>query len=118
MPAISTTLINSNPQEISPEIWQDICMEVFNACVGLSPVDTGLFQSSWQMYWHSYDIIEIINPVEYASFLEDGRSKQAPNGIIEPAIRELPNIIRRYIGHKPRGAVTVEINVPEYIPKN
>lgn len=92
-------------------------MEVFNACVGLSPVDTGLFQSSWEMYWHSHDIIEIINPLEYASFLEDGWSSQASSGIIEPAIRQLPQIIRRYIGHKPRGAVTVEINVPEYIVK-
>lgn len=117
MPAISTTLINSNPQEIPDDIWQDICMEVYNACVGLSPVDTGLFQSSWEMYVHSLDIVEIINPVEYASFLEDGWSKQAPNGIIEPAIRQLPQIIRRYIGHKPRGAVTVEISVPDYVPK-
>lgn len=92
-------------------------MEVYNACVGLSPVDTGLFQSSWEMYAHSQDVFEIINPLEYASFLEDGWSNQAPNGIIEPAIRELPKIIRSYIGHKPRGQVTVEISVPEYVPK-
>jgi hypothetical protein len=116
MPAISATLINSNPNEVSVEVWDAACMDVYDLCVRLSPVDTGRFQGSWEMYKIADDIYEIINPTPYASFLEDGWSGQAPTGIIQPAIQQLSSILRSYIGHKPQGAVTVSISVPDYVP--
>jgi hypothetical protein len=115
MPAISATLINSNPQEVSPEAWDAACMDVFDICVEKSPVDTGAFQDAWEMYRLAPDIYQIINPLEYASFLEDGWSSQAPNGVLEQAVQQLPSILRGYIGHKPYGAVTVSISIPDYV---
>ena len=116
MPDVRATLINSNPQEIDEDTWAEICLEVYDLVIAYSPVDTGNFRDSWELNQVASDIWEIYNPVEYASFLEDGWSSQAPNGVLEPAIERLPRIIRSYIGRKPRGQVTVSIEVPDYEP--
>ncbi len=116
MPDVRATLINSNPQEIDEDTWIQICIEVFDLVVANSPVDTGNFRDSWEITEVAPGIIEIYNPVEYASFLEDGWSSQAPNGVLEPAIQRLPSIIRSHLGRKPRGQVTVSIEVPDYEP--
>lgn len=117
MPDIKAILINSNPTEISDEDWENIVYEVFDIVVENSPVDTGNFKDSWEVNQISNDIFEIINPVEYASFLEDGWSDQAPNGVLGPAIQQLPGIIAGYIGGKPTGEVVVTMEIPEYVPK-
>ena len=116
MPSVKATLINSNPQEISDEDWSSICLELFDVVVALSPVDTGAFQDAWELNQPARDIFEILNTLEYASFLEDGWSAQAPNGVLEPALQRLPSIIRRYIGRRPRGDVFVSLEVPDYEP--
>ncbi len=118
MPSINATLINSNPYEITPDIWESICFDVYDLCVAYSPVDTGAFQSAWEIVQLSDDIFEISNPSEYASFLEDGWSEQAPDGCLEKAINRLPSIIRGYLGRKPKGQVTVSIEVPDYEPNS
>ena len=116
MPAISATLINSNPSEVSEEVFSSAVLDVFDLCIENSPVDTGAFQEAWELNQITNDIYEIVNPLEYASFLEDGWSDQAPDGILEPAIRELSSIIQDYLGFLPKGQLTVSIEVPDYVP--
>ena len=115
MPDVKATLINSNPQEISDDDWLNICQEVFDLVVELSPVDTGEFKSAWEFNVISNDIIEIYNPLEYASFLEDGWSEQAPDGVLQVAIEDLPSILQSYLNRKPTGEVTVSIEIPDYV---
>ena len=117
MPDVRATLVNSNPQEISPEDWADICEELYDLVIELSPVDTGNFRDSWELNELAEDIYELYNPVEYASFLEDGWSSQAPRGVLEVALERLPGLIRKYIGFRPRGQVSVSIEIPDYIPE-
>jgi hypothetical protein len=116
MPDIRTTLINSNPQEISEEDWFNICDELFELIIKLSPVDTGNFRDAWELNQVAGDIFEIYNSTEYASFLEDGWSVQAPNGVVEVALQKLPGIIRKYIKRKPKGEVYVTVEIPDYVP--
>jgi hypothetical protein len=116
MPDVRATLVNSNPGEISSKDWFEICLQVYDLVIALSPVDTGNYRDSWEINEIAPDIMELYNPVEYASFLEDGWSSQAPNGVLEPAIQRLPSIIRDVLGRRPRGKVTVSIEIPDYEP--
>jgi hypothetical protein len=115
MPSIKATLINSNPDNISVEDWASICEELFWIVVDSSPVDTGYFKDAWELNQISDDIWEIFNPTEYASFLEEGWSDQAPNGMLQPAMDELSSIISSYTG-KRTGYVYATLEVPEYVP--
>lgn len=116
MPDVKVTLINSNPQEIDEDGWANICQTLYEMIIDNSPVDTGNFKSNWQLNQLASDIFEIYNPTEYSSFLEDGWSSQAPNGVIDPVIEKLPSIIRKYIGRKPKGSVYVSLEIPDYEP--
>lgn len=117
MPSIKATLINSNPQEITADDWESICNDLFDIVIENSPVDTGAFQDAWELTMISDDIYEISNESEYASFLEDGWSNQAPNGVLGPAIQLLPRLIAQQIGGRPTGEVVVSMEIPEYVPK-
>lgn len=53
-----------------------------------TPVDTGRAQRGWRRKNK-----DVLNNVEYITALEDGHSKQAPDGMMRPTIKE---INRRY----------------------
>lgn len=62
-----------------------------------SPVRTGAFRAAWKIYrrgsaWRGF---RVFNPLPYANRLEHGWSKQAPNGIMEPSLREIRSKLRR-----------------------
>lgn len=116
MPSVKLTLINTNQERIDSDSWESICQELFDWVVEHSPVDTGAFQEAWELNQIADDIWEIFNPLEYASFLEDGWSDQAPNGVLQPALDELPSIIQSYAG-RGRGGVYATLEVPDYTPK-
>lgn len=116
MPAVSATLINSNPQEIDSDQWELICFELYARVRALSPVRTGAYRAAWTLEQVSLNIWTLTNDSEYASFLEDGWSEQAPGGILEPALQSLPGLIREAIGRRPRGQVTVTVDIPDYNP--
>lgn len=116
MPSIKATLINTNPSNISVEDWESIVTEMFDMVVEMSPVDTGYFKDAWELNQLADDIWEIYNPTEYASFLEDGWSDQAPNGMLQPALNELSSLISAYTG-KRTGYVYATLEVPDYVPK-
>jgi len=69
---------------------------VFKDIVRRSPVRSGLFKKSWQKDRGRNLKYKISNPQPYAGALERGRSKQAPRGIVKPAIENITQPIRRY----------------------
>lgn len=92
MPAISLTIENSSLPE--PE-FEDLSREVFDRLVQLTPVDTGFCADSWE-YDFQGDSCTFYNPCDYASYLDDGWSNQAPDGMTRPVLQELPALVRGY----------------------
>lgn len=72
----------------SAEFIETIMKDVKDVAKQNTPVDTGRAQRGWRSKGN-----DVLNNVEYITYLEDGHSKQAPNGIASPTIKE---INRRY----------------------
>jgi hypothetical protein len=89
LPGISLTLQNTRFDE---DRWADICDEVLSTLKDLTPVDTGLCRDSWEM---DFDVEEttFTNDTEYASYLDEGWSDQAPDGMTGPLLAQLPSIV-------------------------
>ena len=69
---------------------------VLDDVVKRSPVgETGRFKKSWRKSGGGFKY-KLTNPQPYAGALERGRSKQAPRGIVRPAIENIKQPIRRY----------------------
>jgi len=92
MPSIALEI---ETRRLSEEDFTDVCEQVFEFCQETSPVDTGFFQSEWVMNLE-YPRCRIFNDTEYASYLDEGWSKQAPNGIIGPATVFLRKLVQGY----------------------
>lgn len=86
MPAISFTIENGSERP-EPE-WREICDQMFEFLYEITPVDTGVCRDSLEMDY-GYTETTFTYPVEYASYLDEGWSKQAPNGMIQPALQYL-----------------------------
>lgn len=52
-----------------------------------TPVDKGRARRGWRKE-KSFKQTRVVNRVPYINALEDGWSKQAPNGILKPAVRK------------------------------
>lgn len=52
-----------------------------------TPIDQGRAKRGWRKE-KSFRQTQVVNRVPYIVALEDGHSKQAPNGITTPALRE------------------------------
>jgi hypothetical protein len=61
--------------------------------VSKTPIDQGQARRGWRLE-SSFRMKRIVNRVPYIDLLEKGRSKQSPNGILGPTIREISK--RRY----------------------
>lgn len=98
-----------------------IGLEAFTRIVQRSPVDTGRFKNNWDMsiggqwvermpdpsgtaamtsavttaenYPDELPVITIYNGLPYASLLEDGRSLQAPSGMVALTVVELESAL-------------------------
>jgi len=92
MPAISVRIRNSSLDGFA---WEAVKDEFFQLLIDLTPVDTGLCRDSWEREDNG-DVFIAFNPTEYASYLDEGWSKQAPRGMIRPALDELENIVAGY----------------------
>lgn len=53
----------------------------------LTPIDKGRARRGWRKE-KTFRQTKVVNRVPYINELENGRSKQAPNGILTPAIRK------------------------------
>ena len=69
---------------LDEEEFADVCDQVYDFIIELSPVDTGFFASQWEMDFN-YPTCAFTNETPYASFLDAGSSQQAPDGITGPA---------------------------------
>lgn len=109
MASLLLTLINTDPEEITPDDWEEVCSQVLDEAISRSPVDTGYFQSRWELIRLSADTYEIYNDCSYASYLEDGWSSQAPTGVLAPVVNKIDSIIRGVIGFRPSGDVYLTV---------
>lgn len=94
MPDISITI--SRPADVPPEAFIGAMEEAFQMLVDGTPVDTGTCQAAW-VSDISDEEATFYNPTEYASYLDEGISDQAPNGIIDPVLAEIPDLFNEYI---------------------
>lgn len=109
MARLLLTLVNTSPDEISTDDWEEVCSQILDEAISRSPVDTGFFQSQWELHYLSKDVYQIRNDASYASYLEDGWSKQAPSGVLAPIINKIDSIIRGVIGFTPSGDVYLTV---------
>lgn len=70
-----------------------IADDIKTVAVQKTPIDQGQARRGWRLE-SSYREKRIVNRVPYIDLLERGRSKQAPNGILGPTVREISK--RRY----------------------
>ena len=90
MASLQVTLINETGMD--PDRFEQLCERLFDRIVDRTPVDTGACRDAWEMYFEDEDTCIFSNGVEYVSFLEDGWSKQAPRGMIQITLDEIPEI--------------------------
>lgn len=79
------------PDDIIPDIFIMAMDEFLNVLIELTPVDTGFCSESWDANIGDDNAV-FFNSAEYASYLDDGWSQQAPNGMTEPALEQLADI--------------------------
>jgi hypothetical protein len=65
-----------------------VANETKSVAVSLTPIDKGRARRGWRTEKRSHGY-SVVNRVPYIDELEKGHSKQAPNGIIGPTIREI-----------------------------
>jgi len=65
-----------------------IASDVLTVARDKTPIDKGQARRGWRLE-SAFREKRIVNRVPYIELLEDGRSKQSPNGIIRPTIREI-----------------------------
>lgn len=86
MPSIEVTI--SNDLGLEPDEFQSLCDDIYNEIIDNTPVDTGYAQSRWEINFINDNTCEISNDCDYISYLEDGHSKQAPNGMVDIALQK------------------------------
>lgn len=76
------------------KIISDIANQTKSIAEKQTPIDTGRARRGWS----KREIVNgyaIENAVPYIGFLEKGRSKQAPRGILKPTVRKVTGNIKR-----------------------
>ena len=89
------TLVIDNAT-LEPEDFEDLCDEFLDILMDLTPVDTGYCQDAWSITNQDDKGATFYNSAEYSSYLDEGWSDQAPNGITGPALDELDNLADKY----------------------
>lgn len=74
-------------------IMDEIATDTLIVAKRNTPIDKGTARAGWRRENVGNDI-RIANRVQHAPYLEKGRSKQAPRGILGPTTREISR--RRY----------------------
>jgi len=95
---IKITVTNANQlmQDLksqSKKLLEKISTDVLVTVKKYTPIKLGTARQGWRMMRSSKGN-SIINRVPYIGRLEEGSSTQAPNGMIEPTIKEISK--RRY----------------------
>ena len=74
------------------EVFYPVMEEVFQQIVDTTPVRTGYAQEQWT-YEDTGDGVAIVNECDYISYLEEGWSDQAPDGMVGPAMDAMPDLL-------------------------
>jgi hypothetical protein len=90
------TTASGTMKELRKEVSKDITglsMELYQEIVRTTPRRTGTASRSWtkppKVAEDNYNVVVTTSPLPYIQPLEDGHSKQAPNGFIQPAIDKI-----------------------------
>jgi len=70
-----------------------VAKDIKDVAVKTTPIDKGQARRGWRLE-SAFKQKRIVNRVPYIDLLENGRSRQAPNGILGPTVREISK--RRY----------------------
>jgi len=70
-----------------------VAEDIKQVAIQKTPIDQGRARRGWRLE-NMFREKRIANRVPYIDYLENGHSKQAPNGILGPTIREISK--RRY----------------------
>lgn len=84
--------------ELSNDVDQmvrSISTDLFNTVKQFTPVRSGRAKRSWRLRKERKYSYEVSNRVPYIDRLDEGYSKQAPQGMTRPALREVLNRARR-----------------------
>lgn len=92
----TVTFTFRNRWKLPPDAWDNICEDLFSFIQDITPVDTGYCQESWEVQGQDSTECTFFNSADYASYLDDGWSSQAPSGMTGPARDELLNLVERY----------------------
>ena len=67
-----------------------VAQDILEVARSKTPIDQGRARRGWRLE-SRIQSKNIVNRVPYIDLLENGRSKQAPNGILGPTVREITN---------------------------
>jgi hypothetical protein len=106
---------NEKTKKKVTKIFRGTALSLFGKIVVRTPVDTGRLRGNWQVQLNSAptgtldttkvqdpseakraklgDAIFIINNLPYAEVIEDGSSKQAPQGMVKVTVAEFKSIV-------------------------
>lgn len=80
------TLNVTNGARLPDRTFETLVFGLFEEIVWRTPVDTGYCMSRWEIQ-PGDGYFTITNDAPYVSFLEAGWSKQAPVGMVKPALK-------------------------------
>ena len=96
MLSIKVTAVNKVVGSLEREkekLMTAVAQDTLETARAKTPIDKGQARRGWRLE-PSYRQKNIVNRVPHIDALENGHSKQAPNGILGPTIREISK--RRY----------------------
>jgi hypothetical protein len=67
-----------------------VASDILEVARSKTPIDQGKARRGWRLE-NGFREKRIVNRVPYIDVLEQGHSKQAPNGILRPTLREITN---------------------------
>lgn len=75
------------------QLISTVAQDTLEVARSKTPIDKGQARRGWQLF-SRFREKRIVNRVPHIDALENGHSKQAPNGILGPTVREISR--RRY----------------------
>lgn len=78
-------------------VFRAVGLDMFGRIVKRTPVDTGRLRNNWQITprVNLGQRLFITNNLPYAKPIEDGHSKQAPQGMVKVTVSEFDSIVNK-----------------------
>ena len=85
-----TNKVMRNLEREKDSLHSRVAQDILEVARSKTPIDQGQARRGWRLENRSRSK-NIVNRVPYIDLLENGRSKQAPNDILGPTVREITN---------------------------